>query len=68
MIIHDVDTWYDLFGLNCQKGEKSTGTWDVFLMLWTLWGLGHDNLVERARISSQNENLSLFRDFIGLYI
>ena len=24
------------------KKEKSIGTWDVFLMLWTLWGLGRD--------------------------
>ena len=32
--------------MDCQKGKKekkSTGTWDVFLMLQTLWGLGCDN-------------------------
>ena len=26
------------------KNEKSIGTWDVFLMLCTLWGLGHDTM------------------------
>ena len=25
-----------------RKKKKSTGTWDVFLMLQTLWGLGGD--------------------------
>ena len=24
------------------KNEKSIGTWDVFLMLWSLLGSGHD--------------------------
>jgi len=26
------------------KNEKFTGIWDVFLMLWTLRGLGRDNV------------------------
>jgi len=40
MKILDVGTWYELFGLNCQKGQIYTYLWDVFLMLWTLLDLG----------------------------
>ena len=41
--------------MDCQKGKKkkkkkSTGTWDVFLMLQTLWGLGCDILCRRNHI------------------
>ena len=46
MIILDVDTWYDFYGLDCQKRKKKKNLqvlWDIFLMLWTLWGLGRDS-------------------------
>ena len=36
------------------KKEKSIGTWDVFLMLWTLWGLGCDTF---RRLSQQMKDL-----------
>ena len=44
MIILIVGTWYDLFRLNCQKGKIYRYLRDVFLMLWTLLGLGRDTL------------------------
>ena len=47
MIILDIRTWYNFCGLDCQKGKKEKKNlqvlWDVFLTLWTLWGLGCDN-------------------------
>ena len=30
------------YSLICQKGKIYRYPWDVFLMLWTLLGLGHD--------------------------
>ena len=47
MIILDIRTWYNFCGLDCQKGKKEKNLqvlWDVFLMLWTIWGLGRDNI------------------------
>ena len=42
MKILDVGTWYELFGLNCQKEKIYRYLWVVFLILWTLLGLGRD--------------------------
>ena len=43
----DVGTWYELFRLNCQKRKIYRYLWDVFLMLWTLLGLGRDKVSPR---------------------
>ena len=42
MKILDVGTWYELLGLNCQKGKIYKYLWDLLLILWFPLGLGHD--------------------------
>ena len=43
MKILNVGTWYELFGLNCQKEKIYKYFWNVFFMLQTLLGLGCDS-------------------------
>ena len=42
MKILDIDTWYELFGLNCQKGKKTTGFFGMYFSyfgpFW-VWGV-----------------------------
>ena len=56
MKIVDVGIWYELIGLNFQKGKIYRNLWVVFLMLWTLLGLGHDIIL----------SLSLSQGLFGL--
>jgi len=40
MIIFNVGTWYELFGLNCQKGKLYRYIWVVFYHALDPLGLG----------------------------
>ena len=40
IIILNVGTWYESFGLNCQKKEKSIGTFEMFSHALDLFGFG----------------------------
>ena len=43
------------------KKEISIGTWDFFLMLWTLWGLGRDRsslLFDLGPITQLNKEIA----------
>ena len=51
MKILDVGTWYELFGLNCQKEKIYRYLWVVFLILWTLLGLGRDTHTHSLSLS-----------------
>ena len=51
MKILDVGTWYELFGLNCQKEKIYRYLWVVFLILWTLVGLGRDTHTHSLSLS-----------------
>ena len=55
MIILDISTWYDLFGLYCSKGKNLQVPLRCFLMLWPLLGSGLDD-----RALANDEWISLF--------
>ena len=60
MIILDVGTCYNFIWIELSKGTKSTGTFEIFfffLILWTLLGLGRDNLPAKwSMCSTHNWN------------